>query len=92
VLFLNLIVIGLQDGFFAGVIVIRGPERDICLPGDLTHRGVLEAVAAKQEQSGREYGFAGGLGAWVGFTCLEHVQIIGTEPAKVKTKMNMFNN
>jgi hypothetical protein len=84
VLGLNIVVIGLNDGFFAGEIIIRGAEGSSSCGGEIAHGDGLEAAFAEYAESGREQVGAGELGFGSGSVLIEHVQILARSAGLVK--------
>src|SRR5271155_452069 len=78
---LNVVVIGLDDGFFAGEIVVGGAEGRGRGSGEVAHGDGVEAALAKDAESGGEDVGAGKAGfGRGGGRSIEHVQII--EPSR----------
>src|SRR5277367_3346119 len=84
VLGLNIVVVGLDDGFFAGEIVVGGAERSSGSGGEFAHGGGLEPTLAEDAERGGEEVGAGELGFGSGDGSIEHVQIVGKTPGIVK--------
>ena len=78
VLGLNIVVIGLDDGFFAGEVIIRGAEGGSSRGSEIAHGDGLETAFAEDAESGGEKVGASEPSFGSGSGLIEHVQILAT--------------
>jgi len=87
VLGLDLVVVGLDDGFFAGEVIVGRAEGDIGGRSQVAHGGGVEAAFAKAMQGGGKDMGPSGLAFGSGRGCIEHVQIISKILREVKNNI-----
>lgn len=87
---LNFVVIGLDDGFFAGEVVVSGSEGQVSCGGDFAHGGRFQAALAEDAECSVKDVRASLMAFGTGEFLFEHVQGIGEEGSIVKSYLNMF--
>src|SRR4029077_4988348 len=81
---LNIIVVGLNDGFLAGEVVVGGAERSSRCGCEFAHGGGFQTALAKDTKCGGEKVGTSELCFGRGNGFIEHVQILETKRAIVK--------
>lgn len=95
VLGLHVIVIGLNDGFLAGEVVVGGAKGRPGSSGEFAHSGGVEAALTENGQCGRYEMGPSELGLWSGshsgYGIIEHVQIIAETRPLSSIILNVFS-
>src|SRR5271168_4911247 len=84
---LNVVIVGLDDGLFAGEVVVSRAERDVGRGGQVAHGGGVQAALSEALEGDGKDVRSGGLALGSGCVCIEHVQILPGESQKVKKKI-----
>src|SRR5215472_4809202 len=89
---LDLVIVGLNDRFLGGKVVVSGSQCDTSGLRDFAHCDCLDSALAEESQSRLQDKRPCRLTGWAGFWFIEHVQIIDCTPLLCQAKTEHVHN